>query len=103
MLTPAIEIINCLHAAVLVADLDKAIEFYTDILGLQRIDRALNYPGAWYQIGDFQLHLIAKYRTIDPTSIDLSVSPHAIPMSLLGVKRFGMQPKQRLLAANLCG
>jgi glyoxylase I family protein len=98
MLTPTIEIINCLHAAILVADLDKAIEFYTDVLGLQRIDRALNYPGAWYQIGDFQLHLIA-----DPdrrsVPIDLSVSTRN-PHIAMGVRDLAAA-QQRLLAANL--
>ena len=98
MSTPTIEIINCLHAAVLVADLDTAIEFYTNILGLQRVDRSLNYPGAWYQIGDFQLHLIADpdYR---PAPTDLTVSTRN-PHIALGVRDLAAA-QQRLLGANL--
>lgn len=53
------QIAQCLHAAVLVADLEKAEHFYGTVLGLSKVDRSLKYPGAWYQVGDFQIHLIA--------------------------------------------
>ena len=52
------EITQCLHVAILVSDLAKAEQFYSNILGLHKIERNLNYPGAWYQVGQFQLHLI---------------------------------------------
>ncbi|NJM98116.1 MAG: glyoxalase [Phormidesmis sp. RL_2_1] len=47
-----------LHVAVQVSDLAKAEEFYSQVIGLQKVGRPLTFPGAWYQIGDFQLHLI---------------------------------------------
>ncbi|MEB3357472.1 MAG: VOC family protein [Synechococcales bacterium] len=47
-----------LHAAVLVSDLAKAEHFYGTVLGLPKVDRSLKYPGAWYQLGDYQIHLI---------------------------------------------
>ena len=52
------QIIECFHTALLVTDLQKAEDFYSHVLGLTKIDRSLNYPGTWYQIGNFQLHLI---------------------------------------------
>jgi catechol 2,3-dioxygenase-like lactoylglutathione lyase family enzyme len=52
------KIIKSLHTAILVSDLEKAEYFYSNVLGLSRIDRTLKYPGIWYQIGDYQLHLI---------------------------------------------
>lgn len=52
------EITQFLHTAILVSDLEKAEYFYTTILGLSKINRILKYPGAWYQVGDFQIHLI---------------------------------------------
>lgn len=52
------QITQCLHAAVLVSDLEKAEHFYGNILGLSKVERSLKYPGAWYQVGDFQVHLI---------------------------------------------
>jgi len=47
-----------LHTALLVSDLDRAEWFYGHILGLTKVDRPLRFPGTWYQIGAFQIHLI---------------------------------------------
>jgi len=47
-----------LHAAILVSDLEKAEHFYGTVLGLPKVDRTLKFPGAWYEIGDHQIHLI---------------------------------------------
>lgn len=47
-----------LHAALLVSDLARAEAFYGDALGLMRAPRSLDFPGTWYQIGEFQIHLI---------------------------------------------
>jgi len=52
------QITQCLHAAVLVSDLERAEHFYGNVLGLPKVERSLKYPGAWYQVGEFQLHLI---------------------------------------------
>ena len=52
------QIIQCLHTAILVSDIAQAEHFYSNVLGLSKVDRSLKYPGAWYQIGEFQIHLI---------------------------------------------
>ncbi len=57
------QIIQCLHAAALVSDLDRAEHFYGKVLGLSKVERALKYPGAWYQLGEFQIHLIVAPST----------------------------------------
>jgi len=48
------------HVSVLVADTERALAFYRDVLGLpmesQRPD--LGYPGAWLTIGAQQIHLL---------------------------------------------
>jgi glyoxylase I family protein len=48
-----------LHAAIVVSDLEKSEQFYGTVLGLKKIDRVLKFPGAWYEVGAFQIHLIA--------------------------------------------
>jgi glyoxylase I family protein len=57
------QITQPLHTALLVSDLAKAEEFYGTVLGLEKVQRPLKYPGVWYQIGAYQLHLI-----VDSTS-----------------------------------
>lgn len=58
------QIIQSLHAAILVTDLEQAEFFYGTILGLQKVERSLKFPGAWYQVGDFQIHLITATQLI---------------------------------------
>jgi catechol 2,3-dioxygenase-like lactoylglutathione lyase family enzyme len=43
-----------------VTDLERAKGFYEDVIGLRELPRpAFDFPGAWYELGDGQLHLIA--------------------------------------------
>ena len=55
-------ITRCLHTAILVSDLAKAEDFYSNILGLSPANnRTVKFPGTWYQIGDYQIHLIVNH------------------------------------------
>lgn len=56
-----------LHATLLVTDLERAQQFYGKVLGLAPCERPLKFPGAWYQVGDIQVHLMAT----DAVSSDL--------------------------------
>jgi glyoxylase I family protein len=47
------------HVSLCVKDLERAKRFYEDVLGLRELPRpAFDFPGAWYELGDRQLHLI---------------------------------------------
>ncbi|XQY93018.1 VOC family protein [Metabacillus sp. HB246100] len=47
------------HVSLAVTNLEKSKYFYGDILGFQEIVRPnFGFPGAWYQIGHQQVHLI---------------------------------------------
>ena len=61
-----VDILYPLHVAVQVSDLETSDRFYTEIIGLKKIDRQLSFPGSWYQIGDFQLHLIVSEWAVNP-------------------------------------
>jgi catechol 2,3-dioxygenase-like lactoylglutathione lyase family enzyme len=52
------KISHYLHTAILVTDLERAEQFYSQVLGLEKVNRTLKYPGAWYQLGEIQVHLI---------------------------------------------
>jgi catechol 2,3-dioxygenase-like lactoylglutathione lyase family enzyme len=53
-----ISIQSPLHVALNVSDLAQAEAFYGGILGLTSVERPLSFPGIWYQVGAFQIHLI---------------------------------------------
>ena len=52
-----------LHTALLVSDLNAARHFYGVVLHLPEVERPLNFPGLWYQLGDYQIHLIVDEST----------------------------------------
>jgi glyoxylase I family protein len=55
------QITQCLHTALLVSNLEQAEQFYGTILGLPKVNRSLSYAGAWYQVGNYQIHLIVHH------------------------------------------
>jgi catechol 2,3-dioxygenase-like lactoylglutathione lyase family enzyme len=50
------------HGAVLVADAERAREFYVGALGLTEVPRPANFdfPGFWVAVGHQQLHIIGE-------------------------------------------
>lgn len=74
------EVLNCLHAALLVSDLPRAQRFYEGVLGLAQADRAaaLGFPGIWYQVGTLQLHLIVHpgWQAVAPNAEKWGRNPH---------------------------
>jgi catechol 2,3-dioxygenase-like lactoylglutathione lyase family enzyme len=47
------------HVSINVTDAGESIAFYRDVLGLELLDRpAFDFAGAWFGLGDQQLHLI---------------------------------------------
>lgn len=60
----ALAITTLHHVSVNVTDLDRAKRFYGGVLGLEEISRPpFDFPGAWYRVGDRQLHLIVHSPT----------------------------------------
>lgn len=49
-----------LHASVLVADTQRSVAFYREVLELQPNENRpeLGYPGAWLDVGEQQIHLL---------------------------------------------
>ncbi|MFM7423623.1 MAG: VOC family protein [Elainella sp.] len=85
------QITHYLHTAVLVADIARAEQFYGGVLGLSKIDRSLKYPGAWYELGSIQIHLIE-----DKTLQDETLAPQ-----LQNSEKWGRNPHLALAVANL--
>jgi glyoxylase I family protein len=48
------------HVSLIVADTERSLAFYRDLLGLE-VDRTrpeLGFPGAWLRVGAHQIHLL---------------------------------------------
>jgi glyoxylase I family protein len=67
------QITQCLHTAILVRDLDASEHFYGTILGLPKVNRVLKFPGIWYEIGNYQIHLIVA-ANVDNSPINSPVN-----------------------------
>ncbi|MEG3842562.1 VOC family protein [Microcoleus sp. herbarium14] len=63
------QITQSLHAALVISNLEKSEHFYSTVLKLQKVERKLKFPGIWYQVGNFQIHLILA-STIIPDAVD---------------------------------
>ncbi len=55
-----IEYLDIAHVSVMVADTERALRFYRDVLGLRVLPERpdLGYPGAWLAVGAQQIHLL---------------------------------------------
>ena len=57
------------HSSLMISDLDASIKFYTEMIGLQQMERPdLGFPGAWFQLGENQQLHIIKLPNMDPTT-----------------------------------
>jgi glyoxylase I family protein len=85
------------HVSVRIGDLDRSREFYERLLGLGQAARPdLGFPGAWYEAGDCQIHLIGGGKMmegIDPTDPHLALEVESLDevrrqLDARGVKYF---------------
>jgi len=53
------------HCGLIVADLERSRGFYGGALGLDEVERPHNFvfEGAWFQVGDDQIHLLLEGET----------------------------------------
>lgn len=56
------------HVSITVTDVEKARDFYSNVLGFKEIPRpAFNFPGIWYSLGgDLSLHIILNEELVRP-------------------------------------
>jgi catechol 2,3-dioxygenase-like lactoylglutathione lyase family enzyme len=60
------------HCGLIVADLERSRAFYAGTLGLEEVPRPANFvfEGAWFQVGDDQIHLLLASETTGRAGVD---------------------------------
>lgn len=73
------------HVSFPVADLERSLHFYRDVLGMPEIPRpALGVGGAWLGVGDgAQVHLIQRFAGADVGTPPPSLNPAAQHVAFL--------------------
>ncbi len=72
-----IELVRLHHVSFAVKDLAASRRFFGEVVGLSELDRpAFNFAGAWYAVGDRQLHLIEQAGSDREIAAGLSRSDH---------------------------
>lgn len=62
------------HSALLVRDIERSRHFYGQVLGMEEVMRpsSFDFPGAWFRMGNTELHLIGE---LEPGRVD-SIEPN---------------------------
>jgi glyoxylase I family protein len=75
-----IDITGLHHVSLPVTNLERSKTFYREVLGLKEIERpAFEFAGAWFGVGDRQLHLIAHDK---PTLRSRGIDSHDVHFAL---------------------
>jgi catechol 2,3-dioxygenase-like lactoylglutathione lyase family enzyme len=64
--------VTCIdHVTLVVKDLERSRAFYVGILGMREEKRpGFNFPGAWFQAGPSQIHLILEHDGSGPAGLE---------------------------------
>jgi catechol 2,3-dioxygenase-like lactoylglutathione lyase family enzyme len=93
------------HVSVSVTDLPRARHFYATVLGLDELPRpAFDFEGAWFALGDRQLHLIVHpsartlrgTTTIDAGDGHFALRVESIAEALEALRRHGIVVRERI-------
>lgn len=107
------------HVSINVKDLDAAVDFYVDLLGMELLDRPnLGFPGAWMRAGEQEVHLLGvqsapppkeqhfafKVADVDAVKAALEAAGRSCsePMEIAGICRqaFTQDPSGNLVEFN---
>ncbi len=89
------------HVSLLIADLERSKHFYHEVLRLIEINRPpFDFPGAWYQLGDRQLHLIEhnnstfrEKKTVDSPDIHFAIRVNSYQETREFLRSKGFHPE----------
>jgi len=86
------------HAAFRVTNVEKACDFYENVIGLKQIPRPqMGIGGAWYGVGESALHIISadnnpmKGGDIDPTGPHVAIEVEDYEAAKAAIKQRGLE------------
>ena len=90
------------HISLAVTNLERSRAFYRDVLGLTEIERpTFDFAGAWYGVGDGQLHLIVhdqptlRTRGIDSRDVHFALRVGSYPDAVAFLRSQGYSSDAR--------
>ena len=92
------EILELHHVSLPTRDLERSRAFYREVLGLAEIQRPpFPGPGAWFRLGDRELHLIGDAEDgqggsgTDPNQLHFAIRVAGFGAMVEGLKRLGFR------------
>jgi glyoxylase I family protein len=85
------------HISLRVGDLARSMRFYAEVIGLEQIKRPpFTFPGAWFRLGNRELHLIGDAqanpggpRAVDAGDTHFAIRVASFTAAVEGLRRLG--------------
>jgi glyoxylase I family protein len=91
------------HVSLNVSDVDKALQFYVDVLGMEPLPRPdLGFPGAWLQNMGQQVHLLGIESTAPPREQHFAFAVDDIAAVVATVEAAGFKCSAPSEMKNIC-
>ena len=90
------------HVAIKSKDLEKTVAFYTDVLGMEQVERPdFPFPGAWLQMGDTMFHIYGGGAAKTHNG-NYKYSQRASPVDHIALRAKGFDEMKQLLIKKRC-
>jgi len=91
------------HVSLLVADLQRACDFYINVLGLEEDESrpAMAFPGVWLKIGPQQIHLQCLDKTASGTGAEHPGRDAHFALAVVDLSKIELILEQKEISFNL--
>jgi catechol 2,3-dioxygenase-like lactoylglutathione lyase family enzyme len=91
------------HVSINVHDVDRALRFYVDVLGLTEIERPdLGFPGAWLAVGAQQIHLLEVPGSVPPQGQHFALHVADLDATLAELAEHGLDVSEPREIVGVC-